>query len=439
MTSEAPSTPSAKISLKRKLLFMLVAGVPLAILGGEAAVRVRMRVNGEPYNAHKVRTDLAELRSRQVDSVPLPGGAAMNTQKRENERIVHPFVATDSMSTFQQLDEDLARYTEKDPDRLVILVLGGSVASLFGPAGQQRLRALLNQHPDLANRNIEFTNYGRGGHKQPQQLTRFSHLMLAGIRPDLVLNIDGFNEVALGSKNHYQEMYPTYPSYTHWMRFARSLSKGNGPGTELADVATDARDQLVAQIDFVLDHDFLQSALYGYYATKSVRHMSAAYGKARTDYMEALKDSPTASGVLGPKFDGDLPEAIRLCVDTWMESSRQIQTLCDMYGIKYVHVLQPNLHDPGAKQMTAEEKEKGTIGEAWLRGVFQGYPLLREGGQQLAAEGIEFIDATMVFSKIKTTIYYDSCHFRDRGNQILAEGILPGALRVLGLKPFAPK
>ncbi|MEO0653147.1 MAG: hypothetical protein AAFZ65_20895 [Planctomycetota bacterium] len=61
--------------------------------------------------------------------------------------------------------------------------------------------------------------------------------------------------------------------------------------------------------------------------------------------------------------------------------------------------------------------------DAWLRGVVEGYPRLREAGAALAAEGIAFFDASRVFAEVQETLYFDSCHFDARGNQILAQAI----------------
>ena len=44
-------------------------------------------------------------------------------------------------------------------------------------------------------------NFGSGGYKQPQQLAALSEALLLGVPLDVVVNIDGYNEVALGKSD----------------------------------------------------------------------------------------------------------------------------------------------------------------------------------------------------------------------------------------------
>jgi hypothetical protein len=55
--------------------------------------------------------------------------------------------------------------------------------------------------------------------------------------------------------------------------------------------------------------------------------------------------------------------------------------------------------------------------------VHVGYPLLREGGRRLALEGEVYVDATDVFDGETESPYFDNCHFRERGNELLAARI----------------
>jgi lysophospholipase L1-like esterase len=97
--------------------------------------------------------------------------------------------------------------------------------------------------------------------------------------------------------------------------------------------------------------------------------------------------------------------------------------VCRTHDIPFLHVLQPTLHDAGAKPRTAEEIEKGAMGPAWQAAVERGYPLLRAAGEELAREGVPFVDATRVFADVETTLYFDACHFGPEGNRILGRWI----------------
>jgi hypothetical protein len=49
--------------------------------------------------------------------------------------------------------------------------------------------------PALADKEIVLLNFGSGGFRQPQQLLILTYFFLIGQRLDLVINLDGFNEV----------------------------------------------------------------------------------------------------------------------------------------------------------------------------------------------------------------------------------------------------
>ena len=65
--------------------------------------------------------------------------------------------------------------------------------------------------------------------------------------------------------------------------------------------------------------------------------------------------------------------------------------LCEARGVRYLHAIQPTLHDRGSKPVTDEEFRIG-IGEAgYDEAVLVGYPLLREGLAQLSREATDFV------------------------------------------------
>ena len=57
-------------------------------------------------------------------------------------------------------------------------------------------------------------------------------------------------------------------------------------------------------------------------------------------------------------------------------------------------MLQPTLHDAGSKPATPGELAIGIIDTAWMEGVRLGYPRLREAGQRLCEQQVNFIDAS---------------------------------------------
>ena len=83
------------------------------------------------------------------------------------------------------------------PGKVIIAIMGGSVAWSFHMHGTARLRNLLENDSAMAGSEIVFVNLAVSGYKQPQQLMTMAYLLVLGAQFDLVLNIDGFNEAAL--------------------------------------------------------------------------------------------------------------------------------------------------------------------------------------------------------------------------------------------------
>jgi hypothetical protein len=105
-----------------------------------------------------------------------------------------------------------------------------------------------------------------------------------------------------------------------------------------------------------------------------------------------------------------------------------MRAICAARSIDYLHVLQPTLHDEGAKPPTSEELKKGAISKTWLAGVREGYPRLRDAGTELRAAGIAFLDASRIFRDVRETLYYDACHFSRRGCEILCDAVVAALL-----------
>jgi len=118
-------------------------------------------------------------------------------------------------------------------------------------------------------------------------------------------------------------------------------------------------------------------------------------------------------------------ELIPELVSIWKRTSLQMHAACNEFGIRYLHLLQPNQYDPGSKTLSAEEKEKAYEAESPYRPVIEnGYDQLRAAGVELKEAGVAFYDLSDVFEDVGQTLYVDNCcHFNAEGNKILAKAI----------------
>src|SRR5687768_10966075 len=106
-------------------------------------------------------------------------------------------------------------YARANDRQYLVGIFGGSVAQAFCDRGTARLAAALQRHADLAKREIVPLCFSHEGYKQPQQLIVLAYFLSLGQQYDLVINIDGFNEVALGSRSEERGRDSSMPSPIH--------------------------------------------------------------------------------------------------------------------------------------------------------------------------------------------------------------------------------
>jgi hypothetical protein len=102
-------------------------------------------------------------------------------------------------------------------NQFFIGVFGGSVASDYAifQVQNQILPKYLKQLPGLKDKEFVILSFATGGYKQPQQLLILNYFLALGQELDMVVNIDGFNEVALSNLNNKNKVDLAMPSIQH--------------------------------------------------------------------------------------------------------------------------------------------------------------------------------------------------------------------------------
>lgn len=304
----------------------------------------------------------------------------------------------------------------------LVALMGGSVAGQMGSFHSAYLEEALGGLPFVGGRKIELVRLGMPGYHQPQQLIQLGYLLAQGAELDLLVNLDGFNELAVPcALNEPQGEHPLFPM--NWSMVALDV-----PDPEIR--------RNVGAIAWLKEERAARDAAF----RASIRRFSPTLTLLRrlddrkleqaiARHAWELQRFPVGEVpffVRGPERD-HLPqdEMIRACVDVWKRSSLQMQAICVANGIRYLHVLQPNQYDPGSKPLTATEEKDAFDPEGPYKPVIeQGYPLLRAAGKELAEAGVAFCDLSFAFQDVDETLYVDSCcHFNGEGNRILAEAI----------------
>ena len=309
----------------------------------------------------------------------------------------------------------------KNKHDYVIAVMGGSVARWFALQVPKKFVTQLKQHRFFKGKNIILFNLASGGYKQPQQLNLLNFLLINSFAPDMVINIDGFNEAALAFDNLKHGVSPAYPSHSHWTH----LTKGFALTGEIRKILGDYQRASRKKERFsVLAQKHSYSNILSYIFLKQQERWKDEITRQEilyTEKSETLAKDSRKLTIKGPNFDTCLNGIATI----WQRSSKLMYDICSANQILYFHILQPTPHDPDAVKPFTEE-ELGRIGSGvhlWAQGIRLLYPMFKAKAEELEVRGVSYKDLTDIFSTSTDTIYYDVCHFNQKGNELLAMAI----------------
>jgi hypothetical protein len=423
------STPPTARGRVLRIGLVLVA----VLVGLEIGARIIDRWQGAPFDAEKGRQAIeSALRG-------LAHGAFIPGWPREGERAaseqagmkLQPYTGYQHPQTLAGIEADLAYYRTPAAEKaLDVCVLGGSVAYMFATVGERPLVEALRADPSLEGREVRVHNYALGGYKEPQQLMLLLWLIELGHAPDVVINLDGANEAALGRSNFDGGTHPAYPYLPRWMNVTLGMRSDETMVEKLYRVraAQDAAKSFAARF---LETGLWRSAFCERAGRLRLDALRARYSAAHADLVDSLHGRPREPEVCGPSVPGGEAGLVETVVTCWEECSVSLQAVCARHGIAYLHVLQPTLYDAGSKPLTQKEIDGAKAEPGWADGVPQMYPALREAGKRLLERGVDYLDATGIFRDRTEDLYFDMCHFGERGNEILARAIAPRVLTAL--------
>lgn len=429
---------AGKVSFWKKILFLAVLAVAfLAIL--ETTCFLFHRVSeGEWFSFTKIRNEQILAASLGNSSLVMdPDDTQFNRQSPILGSAIHPYLGFVFDSDWKQkgigktkrsgvnkygfLDDDVPS-PAVDDDSFTIGIVGGSVACWFAGQTEDELRRRLGKHPYLKNRKIRVVNLALGGYKQPQQLMTLTYMLALGNSFDMVLNIDGFNDIVLPVLENLQTgVYPYYPRSWH-------LMLESSPEIELQRAigkATVMREARKSWALFFLERGFRYSVAMQYLWKAGDRLLNRGI-KNNVETINGFKLDRLNFRARGPGFEAQAEEDVfKELAGFWADCSILMKRICDSNGILYHHFLQPNQYVKGSKPMGQEELKVAYNDKAYAkRLVEKGYPHLQAQADRLLKSGVRFRDMTMVFAEVEEPLYYDiMCHFNIKGNLILANRI----------------
>lgn len=433
-----PPAP-ARWSVRRKLALQL-ALLPLYFLFAEFAMRAYLWAAGSGYDRAAVERRLESIAARLQDAKARPDEDAARANFGGDEQArsavrLHPYAGYEDAYQQPILTDALRGLRGGGAEQeFRVLLLGGSVACFLYMHEHERIERRLAAAPSVRGRPVRILNFTYPGHKQPQQVLIATYLASMGVVPDAIVNLDGFNESALFRYNALYGGNPYYPFLAYWSLVAAPDDRAAVERMVETMVGHKAAAEALAR-GFV-ERGLCRSSLLGQFALArmvrietEVAGLHESFVKFRGASEEQRKSVVGAPAALAD--DALLPALVA----NWFESSRSLQALATARGVLYLHVLQPTLHDAGSKPLTPEEVATGTFNPDLVEAVRAAYPRLREAGKRLAALGVEFLDASLLFGAVAEPIYYDHCHFNQRGNEILADALAERLVALLERRP----
>lgn len=338
--------------------------------------------------------------------------------------VIHPYLGfvLDPKRNYNVSDfgfwDDVNPMIFRTNDKLIIGIFGGSFALQTYWYGRDSLIDVLR----ATGKEIIVVNLANGGYKQPQQLLALAYLLSLGAEFDIVINIDGFNEVALpSSENIPKNVFPIYPR-AWYIRIA-----GVRDQKTLAQVARSAAlDQKRNDWARLFTETKLYHSITSCLLWKAVDRLLESKQRAIILTLKSVHRGVNAYVVTGPQVSFANDEALYdYLAIVWKRCSIQMRAICEGNGISYYHFLQPNQYVKGSKPMRKEEEEIAIDNEHIYRpGVVKGYPLLRRYGNDLIRLGVKFHDLTMTFAEIEDILYNDDCcHLNAAGYEIIGNAI----------------
>jgi hypothetical protein len=317
-------------------------------------------------------------------------------------------------------------YEEFSAEDYVVGIFGGSVATGFASIGGEALMVSLEKRfPHLKGR-ISILNLASPTYKQPQQFFALAQMLLLGVPFDLIINLDGFNEVVFGGRDAASGYHPVFPGSAHFKSIA-DIAGGNASG-ETIGIAAAILSEREAAVE--LTQWFGDSLLRHLEFAKVLGGLLLQHHQRRAVELEVrlealARESAGTSQAFRQRDPCEGEGCMILVADVWERASRLMTQLARGAGAEYLHVLQPNQYVEGSKILSDVERANYYQPErADSRLVRVGYPRLQERGRHLLSEGIGFSDLSGVFSERSHTTYSDACcHYNAAGYEILARAV----------------
>lgn len=290
-----------------------------------------------------------------------------------------------------------------------ILILGGSVAEDFSRNDSDDEfveNEFIYNEKDIFEKvlNNKFQtdrfivyNASIGGGKQPMQLFKLYYLYFLGEKFDVVINLDGFNEIALPfSENIPLRNYLSYPR--NYSRIVENFS------SELNCIKKNNEKILSYNIFPIIE-------LYKLYIIRKCHFNIAGKPKNKNSKFSKITNFE----------DQSINKNILDIFKIWKTSSEQIESFSSLVKFDFIHVLQPSHYLKGSKKLSKKEENEFLSYGKYGDPISKYYNLLDLDKVKIKNK----LDLRFIFKNNEATLYRDfCCHLTNHGMYILADSIV---------------
>jgi hypothetical protein len=331
-------------------------------------------------------------------------------------------------------------FIKKNTNQYIIGIFGGSVANDFAINDYiyNEFTRRLKKSPFFANKEIIILNFGIGGYKQPQQLLILNYFLAINQQFDLVINLDGFNEIALANVNNKNQLDLAMPSFQHIQPLTGLAN--NNLSFKVLQSMLDIRQTKKLLSKTMKDLDSCSLALCYTARSLQARHLINQYQEQLKDYEKQQKananqlfDKNNVINLYQSESKLDAEKAYDQMISIWYQSSLTMSQVLKARKIPYFNFIQPNQYYPSKRVFTEEEKKLYIVTYSpYSDAIKIGYPKLLSKVEDLRKEQVNVFSAVNVLDGEKETVYRDNCcHYNNIGQNLLGDYISEAIIKVV--------
>lgn len=326
-------------------------------------------------------------------------------------------------------------YTAKQ-NEFVVGVFGGSVAANFwsyNTAFRTFQNTLKARYTELADKEIVVLNFAKEAYRQPQQIAAFNYFTLQGQNFDLVININGYNELTSAWFNLTSGTDIAMPSVNLIMEFARLTTADTLSASTAARLLAKNLNERAYQATFAT------SWLVMLGASKALPLLAPEPSESATGDFQYSQDENLLFVPAGT-VERETAAIVAAYVSYQTKASELMAAAVHATGAKYLDILQPNQYVSTHRKFSESEREIAIFEPIPYDGsIDAAYRLLRDkiGNSSLSNYSV---DASYTLDSLEEHAYADNCcHMTLKGRETLSIAIAEYSAKLLATGSANPQ